>query len=63
MKRMEQILPTLLDLQRFVGNTRLDAMLRDAEDDCVVALSEEELGYVNAAGDADVLRRQLEDKK
>lgn len=63
MKHMEQILPTLLDLQRFVGNTRLDAMLREAEDDCGVALTEDELGYVNAAGDTDICRKQLEEKK
>ncbi len=63
MKHMEQILPTLLDLQRFVGNTRLDAMLREAEDDCGVALTEEELGFVNAAGDTDIRRKQPEEKK
>lgn len=63
MKHMEQILPTLLDLQRFVGNSRLDAMLREAEDDCDAVLSDEEMGYVNAAGNADIRRKQLEDKK
>lgn len=62
MNRMEQILPTLLDMQRFVGNKRIAAMLREAEQDCGEALSEEELGYVNAAGDTDLRRRQEENK-
>lgn len=62
MKQLEKILPRLMDMQRFVGNKRIAAMLRDAEMDCGEALSEDELSYVNAAGDANARRRPEENR-
>ena len=48
---MENLLKKLFDYQRFDGNPRIDRMLRDAENRCVRELSEEDLGFVAAAGE------------
>ena len=46
----EQILKALFDYQKFSRNKRLDAVIRETQSRQAVALSESELGYVNAAG-------------
>lgn len=43
----------LFDLQRFAPNGRLASIINDVEYRYGTALSDEELAYVNAAGEAD----------
>ena len=49
---MEQTLKQLLDYQRFAGNRRLGAILADAESRYATALSDDDLEWVSAAGEA-----------
>lgn len=51
---MEKKLRQLLDFQRFAGNKRLDAFIKQAEESYEQALSDEEIGLVNAAGDSEI---------
>lgn len=44
-------LKRLFDYQRFVGNTRLLALMADTQFRYASALSDEELAFVNAAGE------------
>ena len=47
---MEKKLKQLFDYQKFARNSRLDAMLMEAEGRCA-ALEDEDLGFVSAAGE------------
>ena len=48
---MEKMLKRLFDYQKFSGNSRLEAMIRDTESRYDSVLSDDDLEYVNAAGD------------
>lgn len=48
---MEKTLKRLFDYQKFSGNSRLEAMIRDTESRYDSVLSDDDLEYVNAAGD------------
>ena len=51
---MEKKLKALFDYQRFEGNAALAALIRETEQrEAVRELSEDELAFVNAAGDPD----------
>ena len=47
---MEKKLKQLFDYQKFARNSRLDAMLAEAEGRCA-ALEDDDLGFVSAAGE------------
>ena len=47
---MEKTLKRLFDYQKFSGNSRLEAMIRDTESRYDSVLSDDDLEYVNAAG-------------
>ena len=47
---MEKYLRQMFDFQRFAGNGRLEELIRQAEDSYAKALSDVDLGLVNAAG-------------
>ena len=51
---MEQKLKKLFDYQKFQRNSRLDAMLAEAEDRCA-EVDEDTLELVSAAGDAPLM--------
>ena len=53
---MEKKLKQLFDYQKFNRNTRLDAMLSDAEERYSGSLSDEELEFVSAAGEANPVK-------
>lgn len=48
---MDKMLKALFDFQKFSGNSQLEAMIRDTESRYGNALSDDDLEYVNAAGD------------
>ena len=50
---MEKFLKNLFDYQRFEHNAAIDAMVGEAEERFGRALSDEELFFVNAAGNFD----------
>ena len=54
---MEKTLKRLFDYQKFSGNSRLEAMIRDTESRYDSVLSDDDLEYVNAAGDIYHLKR------
>lgn len=58
----EQVLRSLFDFQRFIRNPKLDAMIGNTRTHSAVSLSESELEYINAAGDADVMNFSDPDK-
>ena len=58
----EQVLKTLFDFQRFSRNARLDALIRETSSRQTAALSERELGYVNAAGVPEMMGMHIEGK-
>jgi len=47
---MEKKLKQMFDYQRFSGNPDIDRMMKEAEARYPVALSDEDLFFVNAAG-------------
>ena len=49
---MEQKLKQLLDYQRFCGNSRLSTILADVASRYATALSDDDLEWVSAAGEA-----------
>ena len=55
---MEKYLRQMFDFQRFAGNRRLEELIRQAEDSYAKALSDEDLGLVNAAGDPGARHRK-----
>lgn len=57
---MEQKLKRLFDYQRFQKNSRLEAMLADAEERYADGLSDEALELVSAAGDGGIYRDEEE---
>lgn len=50
---MDRLLNMLLEYQRFEKNPRIDGMLREAEDALERTLSDDELDFVSAAGEAE----------
>ena len=48
---MEKKLKSMFDYQQFAGNSRLEKMMKEAEKAYPAALSDEELFFVNAAGE------------
>lgn len=56
---MEKVLKALFDYQKFQGNKRLSAMITEAEARYGQALTDDELEFVNAAGEADDFRGRL----
>ena len=59
---MKNILRELFDYQCFEGNRRLAALIERAAFSHVESLSDEDLEYVNAAGDIDAARIGKEEK-
>ncbi|PWM49200.1 MAG: hypothetical protein DBX39_05315 [Bacillota bacterium] len=59
---MKDILRELFDYQRFEGNRRLVALIERAAFSHGESLSDEDLEYVNAAGDIDATRIGKEEK-
>ena len=53
---MEKILRQLFDFQRFAGNERLEILIKQAEASYERALSDEDKGLVNAAGEPESRR-------
>ena len=51
MKNIEQKLKALFEYQRFQKNEKLEEMIKEAEGARVIELSDEELSFVNAAGE------------
>lgn len=51
---MEKILQTLFDYQRFEKNARLEKLIGETEERYAAALSDDELGLVNAAGEFEI---------
>lgn len=47
---MEKLLNQLFDYQRFGKNEKLDKLIRETEGRAAVRLSDDELGFVSAAG-------------
>lgn len=61
MNIMEKKLNSLFDYQRFAGNDRLSAMIKAAESGSGGReLSEDDLAFVNAAGEFEVKPNALE---
>lgn len=48
---MDEMLKALFDFQKFSGNSRLERLINDTESRYDNALSDDDLEYVNAAGD------------
>ena len=48
---MDKMLKALFDFQKFSGNSRLERLINDTESRYGNALSDDDLEYVNAAGD------------
>lgn len=61
--RMEQMLRGLLDFQRFARNERLRVLIAQAEEVYRQALSDEDLGWVNAAGEPEGYSRNEVDNE
>lgn len=63
---MEKKLFNLFDFQRFENNSKLAAIIDDVESrysDGIYSLSDDDLGFVNAAGDVNVIvKDDLTDK-
>lgn len=59
---MNDRLRELFDYQRFAGNKRLAALIERAEGVQSESLSDDDLEYVNAAGDIAVARIAQEEK-
>ena len=59
---MNDRLRELFDYQRFAGNKRLAALIERAEDVRAESLSDDDLEYVNAAGDIAAARIAQEEK-
>ncbi len=59
---MKDILRELFDYQRFEGNRRLAALIERAAISHAESLSDEDLEYVNAAGEIDAARIGKEEK-
>lgn len=58
---MDNILKQLFDFQRFQGNDRLETLISETENRYVEApkgLSDEELDFVNAAGEISPLKEK-----
>ena len=55
---MEKILRQLFDFQRFAGNERLEILIKQAEASYERALSDEDMGLINAAGDPGARHRK-----
>lgn len=55
---MEKKLKQLFDFQRFTGNKRLDSIIKQAETSYGRILSDEEMEWVNAAGEPQVRRKK-----
>ena len=51
---MDRKLKMLFDYQRFEKNQRLEELIRETESRYAKDLSDEELGYVNAAGEVEM---------
>ena len=51
MDKMDKKLKALFDYQQFSPNSRIDKMMQDAEKAFPRALSDDELFFVNAAGE------------
>lgn len=60
---MEKTLKRLFDYQKFSGNSRLEAMIRDTESRYDNVLSDDDLEYVNAAGSAYHQKRDKHDRE
>lgn len=60
---MKNTLRELFDYQRFAGNRRLAALIERAAFSHAESLSDDDLEYVNAAGDIDAARIGKEEKK
>ncbi len=58
--KMEQALRNLLDFQRFAQNKRLNALITQTEERYRQALSDEDLDWVNAAGEPEGYSRNEE---
>ena len=56
---MTKKLTALFDYQRFERNKRLQALIKDTENRCMNALSDDDLEWVSAAGE----ETDLKDKK
>ena len=54
---MENKLKMLFDYQLFERNAELEAIIRDSEERFEAALSDEDLAFVNAAGDPYAVKR------
>ena len=51
MKNTEQKLKKLFDLQKFAKNEKLEKLVQEAESRYAAELSDEDLSFVNAAGE------------
>ncbi len=61
MNKTEGLLRTLFDFQRFAGNKRLEALIRDADGAGNGVPLEDSALEVNAAGGAEVWRSETKD--
>lgn len=52
----------LFNYQRFTDNKKMAALITETENRYSHVVSEDELAYVSAAGDTDILRKHLSDK-
>lgn len=60
---MKDPLKELFDYQRFAGNKRLAALIERAEFSHAESLSDDDLEYVNAAGDINAARIGKKDEE
>lgn len=60
---MEKKLDQLFEYQRFEGNKTLEAMLFAVENRYPVQLSDEDLDFVNAAGDLPRMKQEKREKR
>ena len=60
---MENMMKRLFDYQRFENNPRIAKMIGEAENRFAQALSDDELAFVNAAGETDTLNAEEMKKK
>ena len=61
MNKTEGLLRTLFDFQRFAGNKRLEALIRDVDGAGDGVPLEDSTLELNAAGGADVWRNETQD--
>lgn len=54
----QEKLAAMFDFQRFAGNSRLQVLIKDTEERCLNALSDDDLEWVSAAGEQTGLKEK-----